>query len=558
MKNHPSVFRTFISLISIFIMAHSGCAQQGESAGGSIVTTEKWVPIDLSFTADEEVAQAYRAIDFWAEFTNETGRVLRRPGFWDGGRTWRLRFAAPEGTWRYRTFCAGFDGAGLSGQQGQVVVVPPAGPPRAAHRGPLRMSPQGRNVVFADGSPFMMVADTPWALPFRGTPATVAHYAQSRQQQGFNAALLMTVQPDQRARGPRDRSLPGSFGVGFHDLSEGGLNELNVDYFQYLDQLLETLQAHEIVPVFSPVFQGFGWKGLGTLGHSADPQEYVRFFKYLIARYGASPAMWLVSADAASRSPVVVPAGELVEAWDAYQQPAGLHYSPYDDTQPDWSDDPAHAPHHNQQHQAADWLDFQWAQTGHNAIHMPEKVAAMFANKPSKAAANGEPTYERIGSADKATGWWQGHEAWLNLTSGGTMGVVYGAGGLWNWKLAADEPGWPDWANTAASWSDAVEFEGARYVGYISRAFEGMPFLAMAPRPDLAGGQRLVAVPGKFYLCYLPEGGTVTLADVPPELVARWFDPQQGVFQPIESVKSPTDYVAPSSRPWVLVIGPVQ
>ena len=53
----------------------------------------------------------------------------------------------------------------------------------------------------------------------------------------------------------------------------------------------------------------------------------------------------------------------------------------------------------------------------------------------SKATTHAEPTYEGIRDPDNGAGWWQGHEAWLNFTSGGTMGVVYGAGGLWNWTL---------------------------------------------------------------------------------------------------------------------------
>jgi hypothetical protein len=556
MMTNPT-FAPRLAAVFLVSMILSGPLMGEKSQHVADYETERWVPVELSFGSTSQVPNPYREVDFWAEFTREDGKVLRRPGFWDGDQRWVVRFAAAEGEWIYQTFVAGEETIGLAGQTGKVVVTAPSGLITGAHRGPLQMSRDGRNVLYADGTPFLMVADTPWALPFRGTVETVAHYAHTRRQQGFNAALLMTVQPDQRAEGPSDRLSPGSFGVGFHDLAQGRLNDINISYFQLLDELIGILRDQGIVPVFSPVFQGFGWKGLGSLGHSADPQEYARFFKYLIARYGASPAIWLVSADAAGRSPVVLPAGELVEEWDAYQQPAGLHYSPSDDYQPQWTDDPSHGFHYNRQHQTAIWLDFQWAQTGHNAEHKPEKVAAMFANQPPKAVANGEPTYESIGAPDKATGWWQGHEAWMNLTSGGTMGVVYGAGGLWNWKLFAEEPGWPDWANTSASWADALNFSGAQYVGYISRAFEGMPFTDMKPRPDLAEGLNLLAVSGEFYLCYLPDGGEVRIKGVPAGLQARWFDPKHGRFHPVETEQlTGIGYISPSEQPWVLVIGP--
>ena len=115
-------------------------------------------------------------------------------------------------------------------------------------------------------------------------------------------------------------------------------------------------------------------------------------------------------------------------AWDAYGQPTGIHYRP-------------HAT--NRAHQGAEWLDFQSCQTGHEAEHLPERVADMWRNTPAKGVLNLEPTYENTRERGRAVGWWQGHEAWSNLCAGGTMGVGYGAASLWQWRLHADEPGPP-------------------------------------------------------------------------------------------------------------------
>ncbi len=94
----------------------------------------------------------------------------------------------------------------------------------------------------------MLVGDTPWALPWRATEEQVRVYAADRQAKGFNAALLMSVQPDMHARGPRDRTADEGFDVGFEDLQDGHLNVLNPAYFQYVDRLLAILVEHEIVP----------------------------------------------------------------------------------------------------------------------------------------------------------------------------------------------------------------------------------------------------------------------------------------------------------------------
>jgi hypothetical protein len=222
-----------------------------------------WREIELPATGD------------WVDFEHESGLVLRRPTFWDGGEpaVRKVRFAPPEaGRWRWR--------------DGEFDVRPVGGDelnPFYRH-GFWRMSPGGRSLVHADGTPAVLVADTAWALPWRATAEQVREYAVDRQAKGFNAVLLMTVQPDMHAVGPRDRTQDEGFDVGFEDLPDGHLNELNVDYFQYLDELLAILVEHGLVPVLQPVFQGFGWKGLDVAGTVVPPSEYAAYCRYLVAR----------------------------------------------------------------------------------------------------------------------------------------------------------------------------------------------------------------------------------------------------------------------------------
>jgi hypothetical protein len=252
--------------------------------------------------------------------------------------------------------------------------------------------------------------------------------------------------------------------------------------------------------------------------------------------------------------------GEEVDTWDAYAQPTGLHYSPFDDKVPDWMTNVAedYEPHMNRSFQDAEWLDFQWCQTGHGGDHLQHKVKLMFGNKPSKAVANGEPTYEGIGNANRATGWWQGHEAWLNFTSGGTMGVVYGAGGLWNWKLTADETGWPEWANSNVSWKEAIELPGAVYVGYLSKALHGVNISDILPNKEIAGGHLCLAKPGSVYIVYLPEGGNVSLQQLTQNLTYRWFDPMGGEFTGSASVQAGIqEFSSAPGKPSVLIVSEI-
>jgi hypothetical protein len=324
----------------------------------------------------------------------------------------------------------------------------------------------------------------------------------------------MSVQPDRYARGPRSRTELDGFAVGFEDLPTGHINALNVEYFQYLDQLAGILVDHEIVPVWQPVFHGYGWKGLSVAGPVIPPLEYARYCRYLVARYGAMPAVWLVSADGDGYAPGVDPAGWEIERWDAYQHPTGIHYGPN---------------RHPWAYQDQAWLDFQWCQTGHNGEHAPQRVAMMWEKRPVKAVANGEPTYENIGKPGRASGWWQGHEAWSNLVAGGTMGVVYGAGSLWQWRLSPAEQHQEALAAVGHGWREALDFEGSRYVGLVARIFEGLPFGEMQPEYQHSYGHSGLVVPGRLLIIYLPEGGdfeVIHTADVPAHY--RVVNPRTG------------------------------
>jgi len=476
-----------------------------------------WQPVEIELAGEQSHANPYTDVDIWCDFEDERGTVLRRPAFWAGGSTWKVRFAAPTaGRWRWRTF-GSIDDPGLAGRTGELNAADPD-PQNVGifgRHGFWRMSRGGRSLVHADGTPAILVGDTPWAMPWRATVDQVEVYADDRSRKGFNAALLMTVQPDMRATGPRGRDVDEGFEVGFEDLPHGHLNQIVVEYFDYLDRIVAILRERAIVPVLQPVFFGFGWKGLDVAGPVIPPAEYARYCRYLVARYGAGPAVYLVGADGTGREPQVAAGGAEVHAWDCYGQPTGIHYRPHSD---------------NLAHQDAEWLDFQWCQTGHTGEHVAERVADMWRNAPVKAVANGEPTYEATRSADVAAGWWQGHEAWSNLCAGGTMGVVYGAASLWQWVLRPDEPGMSDYfLAPGLDWRGALDLPGSTYVGLVGRILAGLPTTDMRPAWDRVLAPRSLAAGTELLIIYASDGGPqVPQSDEQWPLRYRIVDPRTG------------------------------
>jgi hypothetical protein len=518
---------------------------------------QQWTSLDIPLRAADAIEEPYVGVSVWATFRNNDGDSLVRPAFWNGGQDWIVRFAPPDAgsTWRWTTH-SNPKLAGLDNQTGSLKSVDYTGDNQLIMHGFPRLSEGRRNIVLADGTPFLVVGDTPWSIPFRATTVQVVQYAADRESKGFNVALLMSVQPDRYAEGPDARNTVEGFDRAFDDLPDGHLNVLNPEYFQYLDSLIVILVDHGIVPVLQPVFHGFGWKGKTVAGTTADPLEYARYCRYLVARYGSMPAFWLVSADGTGRDPGVKPGGQEVEKWDAYNQPTGIHYNPADDYLAGWAQgDSSKCFHYNRTYQDETWLDFQWAQTGHDGSHLPHKVEAMYDNVPVKAVLNGEPTYEGMGGGELGLGWWQGHEAWTQLMHGGTMGVIYGAAALWQWKVTPDEPGWGEWTDQPLSWREAIDLEGSQYVGHVAAAFAGYDFADMERRWDLAGGKPLLTKDGVFYISYLPEGGSIKIEGVPPGLPVRWFDPGTGHSQDAGVSGSAAGFEAPDSKPWVLIVG---
>ncbi|MFK7813584.1 MAG: DUF4038 domain-containing protein [Maribacter sp.] len=520
------------------------------------VEVQQWATYEILLTSDAEYDNPYIEVEVWGEFVNESGKTLKRPAFWDGNKTWKIRFTPPDSNmkWTWTTFSSNSKDSGLNDQTGAINSVVNTNSNSLLKNGLLTMTKGHRNVQHQSGKSFLVVADTPWAIPFRATAEQVEIYAKDRQKKGFNSALMMTLQPDMKAEGPNERNTDQGFKRAFNDLSDGHLNQINVGYFQYYDKIITILLEHEIVPVYQPVFHGYGWKGLDVLGRTIDPQEYVRYCKYLLARYGSKPAFWLLGGDHNGKDPGVKESGEMLEKGDAYAQPTGIHYNPCDDYLATWAaGDESHCFHFNKSFQDAKWLDFQWAQTGHDNEHLYHKVNRMYDNLPTKAVANGEPTYEGMNDGKNGLGWWQGEEAWMQLMNGGTMGVVYGAATLWQWKINSKEEGWPAWTDQPTSWKEAMQMEGSKYVGIIGKILKGLDLSDIEKQWDLANNKPLLAKEGELYISYLNSGGEIEIENLNDALNYSWINPKTGNIKQLGKVTS-NKLKAPDENPWVLII----
>ena len=298
-----------------------------------------------------------------------------------------------------------------------------------------------------------------------------------RQAKGFNAVLLMTVQPDMRAVGPRDRTADEGFDVGFEDLPTVTSASSNPGYFQHLRRPgRHPARARHRAGAAAGLLQGSAGRAWTSPARSSRRRSTRATAATSSPATAPGRSIYLVGADGSGHEPQFPAGGAEMQTWDCYGQPTGIHYRPHAD---------------NRACQDADWLDFQWCQTGHGGEHVPERVADMWRNTPAKGVATASRPTRAPAAPAMRRGWWQGHEAWSNLCAGGTMGVVYGAAQ----PVAVGAARRTNPATATTSWRpDAV---GGRPWTSRARPTSAPSGRIMRDLPLLRSGTRLVQLAGQ-------------------------------------------------------------
>src|SRR5260370_15843268 len=155
----------------------------------------KWERFEKAFESASSYANPVQEASLTAVFTSPSGSSFRVYGFWDGGRTWRIRFAPDaEGKWTYKTSCSDGKNRGLNDQSGAFLCTAPGGKTRFTQHGPVSVSPDNRYLVHADQTPFFYLADTAWNGALLSTSSEWDQYTRKRPRQKFTAAQFVAPQ----------------------------------------------------------------------------------------------------------------------------------------------------------------------------------------------------------------------------------------------------------------------------------------------------------------------------------------------------------------------------
>jgi hypothetical protein len=517
------------------------------TATSVVASTNQWAIYELEFTAGQQYS--WQEFPLQVTFEHSSGTQLTLDGYWAGGQTWRVRFTPTRpGVWEWRTTSPD---AALNNQTGSLEAVAPTFDLISAnpnYRGHLSVSPNGRHLVYADGTPFFWLGDTNWrfnalecglAEGSNGRP--LYEYLQDRQDKNFTVIQTQFYKLDE----------PNEGGDPFLGNQGGNENfdDLNPQYFQAVDTRMQELWNKGLVLAAHPTWFN---KLFNT---PTEDQKLIS--RYLLARYGAYNLIWSLSGeyqysydlagwDTADWNDL----GNFVQTYNPYQHPVTVHPS----SLTRWS---KKAPGAGQQSSSGEfhkqaWLALNWLQTGHISAklsNIPLRLAQDYAKTPAKPIIHSEGWYEhKLKDGELATSAQIRWQAWVTYLNGGA-GHTYGVHGIvlfYDPEVNTEPP--PD-LYEETPWYEGVDAPGGSALPHLYNFFNGMAWWNLephrnwlrvndkAPRYDYQKNRQdphLAASPDRHDLIiYIPEKNhdkKISLTNLGAQQAynARWFNPRDG------------------------------
>jgi hypothetical protein len=547
-----------------------------------------WEKQELSFIAKQSYKNAYTDVIVWVDLTGP-GFSKRVYGFWDGGQEFHVRIVATQpGTWSWRSGSSP-DDTGLTGKTGSFTAVAWTESEKDENplrRGFLRSTANHHALEYADGTPFLAIGDTWYALGSNrflwydddtvrpiGPTAGFKDYVRYRKVQGYNWLNVIAAFPnwmtdgrpwhlimDDSAR-TTVRSAWLEFGTGSAKNmdNEGGrpfvfpgkvpgfenvfpdLDRINPAYFKYLDRKIDYLNVNGFIPFIEVSRRD---AGLCWYKYYGWPDSYARFIQYIFARYQANNTVL---------SPIHLDI--IDETVSPSDYTAAIHFVAKKFGQPPFG---TLLSANANPSTLENWGDDSWV-TLHQIGNMREHdnywyLTEIFNLKDPKPALNGEPYYAGYrdargpGSANYTRGAAGGSERddvfvrsgiYGSFLSGGLAGHVYGAEGIWGADI---EPTAPVHMWEAFQWTSGAQMQYLRTFAFsIGRQFQDL-----APLSDLVSPNKTQITLGyegwaycartddkKIFLAYFEKGcpkSQIRGARLNSVYRAQWFNPRNGTW----------------------------
>ena len=558
-------------------------------------TAHVWEKQELTFTSARPFANPYTDVIVWVDLAGP-GFRKRVYGFWDGGNTFRVRLVATApGQWTWRSGSMPVDG-GLADKTGSFTAIAWTDAEKLQNplrHGFLRSTANHHALDLADGTPFLVIGDTWYALGTNrmrwyddnkerpiGPGAGFKDYVRYRKAQGYNWVNVIAAFPNWMTDGqpwhvvmndPEKTTVRSAwleFGTGSAKNmdNEGGrpflfpgkvpgyenmfpdVDRINPAYFHYVDRKIDYLNENGFVPFIEVSRRDASmlWKK-----YYKWPDSYARFIEYVWSRYQAnSTVLSPIHLDIISET---IGPEEYLKAIRMVMEKYG---PPPFDTLLSANANPS---------TLENWGDNSWV-TLHQIGNMRENnnywyLTEIFRSPYTRPALNGEPYYSGYVDARGLNGGYKygapgGTDKddqfvrsgiYGSFLSGGLAGHVYGAEGIWGEDIEPSAP--------IKMW-DAFQWRSGSQMRFL-RTFAlsiGKRYQELEPIADLVSPNKTPVLRGyegwaycartpdrEIFLAYF-EGGCprsqVRGARLNSAYKAEWFDPRDGTWRDTGTLRS--------------------
>ena len=514
-----------------------------------------WMVFEFALQGSKDYQNPFWDQTVRIEFTSASGKKRTVEAFWDGGRTWRVRFSPDEtGKWFWRSRALDANDGRLDLQEGSFQSVPYRGKNTLYQRGPVGLSKDRRHFVHADGTPFFWLADTAWNGVLRADPNDWQEYLRTRALQQFTAIQFVSTQWRGLSKDPSgEKAYEGDEHI-----------RLNPAFFQRLDGKVAAINEHGLVaaPV---ILWAVNDKEPGFKLAEADAQ---RLTSYIVARWGAHQVIWILGGDGNYR-------GQRAERWKRIGRAVfGERHDRLVTMHPNGQSS------YTQEFRGEPWFDFIGYQSGHGSSddHLRWLIegppAKEWKDTPALPVVNLEPNYEKHPSyhaKKQFTDREVRRAAYWSLLVAPPAGVTYGCNPIWVWP-PKPEPAEGHNLGIIDPWRTGLDLPGAKCMSILRKLFEALPWWDLRPAQGILAEQPGTAAPrlfiaaaatedGTIAVAYTPEGGRIALNALALKLPlpARWFNPRSGEWTDAGGMaEAKASFNAPDGNDWVLVLGGVK
>lgn len=389
----------------------------------------------------------------------------------------------------------------------------------------LRVSPDGRRLLFENGTPFFYLADTAWEIFHRLTFEEAEMYLTARAEQGFNVIQAVILAELDGLGIPNPN--------GDVPLFQNDPTRPNEAYFAHVDRIIRRGAELGLQWGLLPTW-GDKWNLLWGAGPEIFTPENARIYGvWLGRRYRDAPVIWVLGGDRPIQNErhleIQRAMADGLQAGDDGNHLRTFH---------PWSGATSAQWVHNEP-----WLDFNMLQSGHTSQRLDNHamIARDYAQMPPKPCLDSEPPYEdhpdMLFPRDLPApyiGDLLVRRAAYQAVFAGACGTTYGCHAIWQFFDVNREP----LNRPRTFWREALHLPGANQMRHLRILMEDAPFEQLTPDNSLIStlpsgepAQALRAHDGTFALIYFPNGGTRTLHFHPlagDNFEASWFDPRTG------------------------------